>query len=118
MGNPKSSWKQEDIRADWKSHARTRPLYRISFVGKSEQYDKYMELRDTCSKLIIMLRADARWQAAAKLAEWMRSPGGFTRPHLPYFVSLEEDEQELFASALLKYHPTMYHKLRAYGEWI
>ena len=101
------------------------PYMRISFWGSPRAYEKYRKLQDICERALSWLQSvdcqciNSR-DKAAELAQWMRSSGGLTRPHLPYFVTLTPAQWKtlVFAVRRAGRRDTEYAWLRFYGEWV
>lgn len=95
-----------------------RPYYRISYRGCARAHDKYKALRNACSELVRHMRDAAQEYEAEEIHQWMRSTGGFTRPHMPYYVTLDEREYETIMRAFREHMPEWYTRARYYGGWI
>lgn len=95
--------------------------YRVCFRGRPRQYDLYTRFQKQCEEALSWLRSLGRREQAADLYAWMHGPGGFTRPHMPYYVTLSSREWDILSNALRQGREGRtpgYTMALAYGKWL
>ena len=93
-------------------------VFRIDFTGVYHAYEKYEALREMFNTLCDTLDYAGEEYAELEIRNWMQGPGGFVRPHTPYFVTLSKREHGIVMEMIREYHPEWYSRVRYYGRWI
>ena len=96
----------------------------ISFRGHPRQYGLYQKMKKHAQEGMKWLQESGSakdLEDAAMLQNWMSMPGcGFTRPHMPYYVTLSQAEHRALSRALRRDQGTTpaYLMFRRYGRWV
>lgn len=93
------------------------PVYKIDYTGVPEAYKKYKGLQRMFVNLTQDMANDGMEYESAEVRHWMRSYGGFTRPHTPYWVEFTTHEWTQVVKYIRKYAPSWYEHVRYYGGW-
>lgn len=97
--------------------------YRICFRQKARAYGKYKRLSRICEEAHDWLAASWRVgdrQTAIDIKLWMEGPGGFTRPHMPYFVIIDARTWDMLSRAIRRGEGSNadYCWVRSNGTWV
>ena len=98
----------------------SRQYFTVNLTGKPRAYAKYRKLESVIIAGIAWLRGEALAADAERLEHWMRSPGGFTRPHTPYYVILSAGDWSILSRGLRRGHHNTtaeYAWVRSIGTW-
>lgn len=92
--------------------------FRIDFTGVRRAWYKYIQLQNACHKLVGIMRSQGQQYEAESIHCWMRSTGGFVRPHMPYYVTLGKQEHDDLMAGFREHMPVWYTRARYYGKWV